>query len=127
MSRFPPYGFRGRLETGPTERTALAALTALSGSGLSLRAVSRALEARGILGAQRTAVRGVDTQRAHPRPQSRPSSGRAIVCTGVRLDGLGGGATAGLQALAVGGVLLAVVVIPAGQRVPSAGCAGRAP
>jgi hypothetical protein len=53
VSRFPPYGFRaapgGRLETEPTEQTALAALTALSGSGLSLRAVSRALEARGIL------------------------------------------------------------------------------
>jgi hypothetical protein len=53
VSRFPPYGFRpapgGRLETEPTEQTALAALRALSGSGLSLRAVSRALEARGIL------------------------------------------------------------------------------
>jgi DNA invertase Pin-like site-specific DNA recombinase len=53
VSRFPPYGFRsapgGRLEAEPTEQTALAALTALAGSGLSLRAVSRALEARGIL------------------------------------------------------------------------------
>ena len=35
VSRFPPYGFRtapgGRLETEPTEQTAMAALTALSG------------------------------------------------------------------------------------------------
>jgi hypothetical protein len=37
------------MEGEPTEELALAALTALSGSGLSLRAVSRALEARGIL------------------------------------------------------------------------------
>jgi hypothetical protein len=35
------------------EETALVALTALSGAGLSLRALSRALEARGILARNR--------------------------------------------------------------------------
>ena len=42
-------GAGGPLETDPTEQTALATLTALAGAGLSLRAVSRALAARGIL------------------------------------------------------------------------------
>jgi hypothetical protein len=52
-SRFAPYGFReapgGRLVPEPREQAVLGQVAALRASGLSLRAISRALAARGVL------------------------------------------------------------------------------
>ncbi len=53
VSRFAPYGYRlapdGRLALNPKERAALAEVARLRARGLSLRAISKALAARGIL------------------------------------------------------------------------------
>ncbi len=53
VSRFAPYGYRlapgGRLAPNPKERAALAEVARLRARGLSLRAISKALAARGIL------------------------------------------------------------------------------
>ena len=53
MSRFAPYGYRlapgGRLALNPKERAARAEVERLRARGLSLRAISKALAARGIL------------------------------------------------------------------------------
>jgi hypothetical protein len=53
VSRFAPYGYRlapdGRLALNPKERAALAEVARLRARGFSLRAISKALAARGIL------------------------------------------------------------------------------
>jgi DNA invertase Pin-like site-specific DNA recombinase len=53
VSRWAPYGYRfgpeGRLVPEPREQAALGQIAALKGSGLSLRAVSRALAAVGVM------------------------------------------------------------------------------
>lgn len=53
VSRFAPYGFRlapdGQLAANLAERTVVGRIVALRASGLSLRGVSRALSARGVL------------------------------------------------------------------------------
>jgi DNA invertase Pin-like site-specific DNA recombinase len=53
VSRFAPYGFRlanrGRLVANPKEQALLGKIAALRRRGLSLRGISRALAARGIL------------------------------------------------------------------------------
>jgi len=53
VSRFAPYGYRiapgARILPHPKEQAILEEIAALRGAALSLRAISRALEARGIL------------------------------------------------------------------------------